>query len=842
LRAVSTKIFWPLLIGLLLVAFWLRLDRLDTLPPGVSNDESTNTVDAFTINQTGRLPLYEDITRPEHLYRVILAVGVRFLGPGVWSFRVINVFIALLTLSAAYWVTRECVHDQPPPVRAVAGLAAAASLGVSLPYVVLSRSIYRGPLEALCVLLFVGFLVRGLRTGRWRGFILGGVALGLSLHSYTAALSLPAALPVVALSLLIFRFKAWRTWLPNLVVLAAVLAVLAAPIGWLVLTDSERVLSRASNVSGGQTSITQRNLANLWDQFFRLGDINPQYDADRAPLLPPVFDLLFAAGLAALLLRIRQPSSALIAALLVLAAIPVLAGREIPHGLRIVGEFAAFPLAIGAGTASLLALAAYLPRPTVLKTAAPVAMVAALLVVTANDAVAARQRYLRSWDQTAHLYWKVYGRELKHGDWFFRTDHRDLGRWLAAEPGPLLVPLDVLDQSTTRTWLLRAYPKVATAGDTFQLPAVTRLVVPWALELGDLRRDTREYGLLNDGTITLLPPLAADAHAALLADIDRAQEVRRANGDLLARVRLIPPEMAVTFEPRTATAYTPPLATFDGNAKIVGWRGPDTLAGVDAQTVDYTLDWAAAHPANHYYSAVVQLRTQSYEGVAGDEGPIWRWLFNPTQWQPRDVIPALYVFDVPANLPPGAYRLVVGVYLGPFTDKRVPARSVVAPPVQDLATVGWIKVPQPAVPPRPDVLPLEATLGDLFALRGASASVAGEGEIRLTLTWEALVRRPAIDATVFVHVLGADNRLVTQDDARPWGGQYPTFIWDAGERVQTEHLLAVGDAPLAELRLVAGMYTFPGPVRLPVVQHGSAAADQLADLGPLDVLLTTSGR
>jgi len=229
LRVISTRIFWPLLIGLLLLAFWLRLDRLDTLPPGVSNDESTNTVDAFTLSRTGRLPLYEDITRPEHLYRVILAVGVRFLGPEVWSFRVINVFIALLTLAAACWATRECVHDQPPPVRAVAGLAAAAALAVSLPHVVLSRSIYRGPLEALCVLLFVGFLVRGLRTGRRREFVRGGIALGLSLHSYTAALSLPAALPIVGFNLLVFRFKAWRTWLPHLVVLVTVLAVLAAP-------------------------------------------------------------------------------------------------------------------------------------------------------------------------------------------------------------------------------------------------------------------------------------------------------------------------------------------------------------------------------------------------------------------------------------------------------------------------------------------------------------------------------------------------------------------------------------------------------------------------------------
>jgi len=54
--------------------------------------------------------------------------------------------------------------------------------------------------------------------------------------------------------------------------------------------------------------------------------------------------------------------------------------------------------------------------------------------------------------------------------------------------------------------------------------------------------------------------------------------------------------------------------------------------------------------------------------------------------------------------------------------------------------------------------------------------------------------------------------------------------------VQTEHLLAIGDAPVTELRLTAGMYTFPGPT-LPVTQHGNAAPDQTVDVGPLDALL-----
>jgi hypothetical protein len=67
------------LIGLLLVAFWLRLDDLDAQPPGVSNDEAVNVVDAFHISRTGNFPLYEDFGRPEPLYRLFLALGTSLM-------------------------------------------------------------------------------------------------------------------------------------------------------------------------------------------------------------------------------------------------------------------------------------------------------------------------------------------------------------------------------------------------------------------------------------------------------------------------------------------------------------------------------------------------------------------------------------------------------------------------------------------------------------------------------------------------------------------------------------------------------------------------------------------
>ena len=41
------------MVILIMLAFWLRLDRLEQLPPGLSNDEAVNAVDAFHFFQSG---------------------------------------------------------------------------------------------------------------------------------------------------------------------------------------------------------------------------------------------------------------------------------------------------------------------------------------------------------------------------------------------------------------------------------------------------------------------------------------------------------------------------------------------------------------------------------------------------------------------------------------------------------------------------------------------------------------------------------------------------------------------------------------------------------------------
>jgi hypothetical protein len=841
------------IVGLVWLAFWLRLDRLDQLPPGLSNDEAVNTVDAFHFSQSGNFPLYEDPNRPEPLYRIILGLTTTLFGATVWAFRFTSVIIGTLTIPAIYQTTCECLRDLSPGIPRLAGITAAASLTVALGHITQSRIIERGTLQLPFMLFFASFLLRGLRTARTspalgsgvrevlrnsKYFILSGLCLGICCYTYTAALVIPASIAAVGLSLLLFWRSGWRIWLPRLAILVITFAIVIAPVGLLLLDNPTAVIGRAAQVS--QSGDTVNQFISFWSQFFNNGDENPQYNVASAPLLPPIFMILFPLGVAALLIRLRHSSSALIAAFLVLGAVPVIAANELSHGLRIMGEFAAFPLVIGVAVGTILAIGQlvvsrfqFSSGGQHFKTWIFYGGLIGLAVLTILDSRYAHQTYVDYWTDSGNR-WQVFDRDLTHGEWFYRTDRRDLAHWIAAQSQPLLIPVDELSAATVRTWLMANYPIITTAGDDFQLPSNIRLVVPWSLELGDLRRDSRQYALLQNHIMTLLPPFSAATHDALLADIDASPAVNR-EGDiqLIARYKDLPTGTSVTYESRSSSGS--PIAVFgDHELELVGWRGPDTLNPSGHQTLTYTLDWRGLKRLGHEYSSFLQFQTEDGRKIAGDDIRILRWLFPTTLWQTGTVISDVHPLDFSdIELSPGAYRLVAGIYVFVKPNRFIPVITGDEPLPGNTVAIGWVKVPQPQLPTIGDnAFNLDATFDSTFHLLAASITRLDDNHVDLKLYWESLVERPPVDATIFIHVANTVGDLVGQADARPWDGAYPTFIWSQNELVETSHIIEL-QSPADDLHFFVGMYTFPSGDRLPVLQDGNPIADNRADLGSL---------
>ncbi|RMG80231.1 MAG: hypothetical protein D6712_18395 [Chloroflexi bacterium] len=231
----------------------------------------------------------------------------------------------------------------------------------------------------------------------------------------------------------------------------------------------------------------------------------------------------------------------------------------------------------------------------------------------------------------------------------------------------------------------------------------------------------------------------------------------------------------------------------------------------------------------------VQLQTQDYQRLGGIDLDFWRW-FNPTSvWREGAQYPFELTMPLEQHLAPGAYRLVAGLTI---TGGKLVAAGGGYGVESGGVTIGWVKVPQESVPtPTEQAQSLDATLNELFALRYVEAEQTGDDEVTITLYWESLETRPDIDATIFVHLDDGNGNIVGQSDIRPHSGQYPTFIWDAGEVVQTTHTIPLNGADIETLHVWVGMYTQPDFTRLQVIQNGVANADNRVDAGKLSHLL-----
>lgn len=89
---------------------------------------------------------------------------------------------------------------------------------------------------------------------------------------------------------------------------------------------------------------------------------------------------------------------------------------------------------------------------------------------------------------------------------------------------------------------------------------------------------------------------------------------------------------------------------------------------------------------------------------------------------------------------------------------------------------------------------------------GAELLVSPGDTLTVTLVWRARQTIPA-DLTVFVHLLGADGQIVTQQDNPPLFGTRPTTTWRPGERLIDRYTLHVPpNTPAQVTALMTGMY------------------------------------
>jgi hypothetical protein len=362
---------------ILLLAAFMRLYQLDTIPYGVWYDEADNGLQVRRMIQSPDWrPVYVPSTNlPAHfLYLVLLSF--KLLGQTALAIRAVAVVLGLLTAPAAYLVGRGLF----PGDRRLA-LVLAFFLAVSRWDVNWSRIGMHGVSVPLFELLAVGLLLRALRTGRLATFAWAGVAVGLGLCFYTPFRLFPVVLACFLIAWFLDHLSAGqilarvRAAVGPMLVFGLAVLLTVAPVAQFAVRQPDVFWERARKMSITQdpnvTDLPQaiaQNAARHALMFNHRGDRNGRHNLPGEPMLDDAVGVLFVLGLFASLARLRRPKYLL----LVLWVVVMLAGGilsvtfEAPQSLRAIGTLPAAYVLAAVPLALLLAEAETLfrrPRP-----------------------------------------------------------------------------------------------------------------------------------------------------------------------------------------------------------------------------------------------------------------------------------------------------------------------------------------------------------------------------------------------------------------------------------------------------------------------------------------------
>jgi hypothetical protein len=296
----------------------------------------------------------------------------------------------------------------------------------------------------------------------------------------------------------------------------------------------------------------------------------------------------------------------------------------------------------------------------------------------------------------------------------------------------------------------------------------------------------------------------------------------------IIRPAFAPPRL---LSPEEATRRViPHTLDYDGRARLLGYGvEPESVAA--GGRVRVSLCWEALHSMDQDYTLFIHLLGRNNLRVAERTTYPGQGRFPTSLWSVGRAFCDSYELTIAPWAPaPELYALEVGLY-DTETGRRLAAQDAAGQPVEP-PTVGLVRV-DPTAPPAAPAHALSYRLGEQIELVGYddSPTLSAGDVLTLTLYWRAL-QVPQGDYKVFVHLLDQAGAKVTQHDAPPRDGRYPTWAWQPGDLVLDTHQLALPDErPPGPYRWVVGMYRPDTGERLPVTGPEGPLVDGTIPLG-----------
>ncbi|MFA9262599.1 MAG: ArnT family glycosyltransferase [Undibacterium sp.] len=341
---------------ILVLALFVRIYHIDSLPAGLYPDEATNGTDGLLANETGdyRL-LYTNNYGREGLFINLQAITVKYFGNTVPVLKFWSTIFGTLAVLGIYLLARELYG------RRVYGYFAAFLLATSYWAINFSRIGFRAIMVTFLLTFSFYFFFKGLRTHRLRDLFIAGLFLGTGLHTYVAFRLAPLILiAMVPILFLVYENFFMRFWKHMLVFLLGAF-ITAAPMFYDFYIHPDHFSSRTGAVSIFSPEINHGDFWGTFGKTFGLslikynfwGDQNWRHNYAPYPILDPISGAFFLAGFIYLVwetvkflgLRFRERlrderlirNWFLLSAFFVMLMPEFLTEEGLPHALRAIG-------------------------------------------------------------------------------------------------------------------------------------------------------------------------------------------------------------------------------------------------------------------------------------------------------------------------------------------------------------------------------------------------------------------------------------------------------------------------------------------------------------------------
>jgi 4-amino-4-deoxy-L-arabinose transferase-like glycosyltransferase len=278
----------------------------------------------------------------------------------------------------------------------------------------------------------------------------------------------------------------------------------------------------------------------------------------------------------------------------------------------------------------------------------------------------------------------------------------------------------------------------------------------------------------------------------------------------LGTVHIVRPEMPPPLE---ALPVAEPLQADFGPLRLLGHTVHSESALLPGEVVEVDLFWQAlADPGQDFLPRLQLLDGEGWSAAERTEKPV-AGTYPTAWWQAGQLVRDPHTLPIPATVPPGRYRLALGLVRAADGALVETAGGQTALDLAEVEVLAREHNFSPTVPTHTQ----RAQFGPSVELTGydlREAIRAPGSPLGVTLHWFAL-QTPDRNYHSFVHLLDAGGAIVAQHDGPPGEGEQPTLGWLPGEYVTDTHLLQLPtNLPDGTYRLGVGLYDPSTDLRL----------------------------